>query len=284
MRMAFSPDGAVLVVESTTAVQWLKSDTLEPFATLEGASGMQPLPAIGAVAVRIPSYTKPAIGILGFSDATERASVPLDPRDRLAAFGVSEDGKRVALLHAQKKNEGEEKIRGREIPEEIRKAKGAALADFEQRHDGMGAMYRVIDVATGKPTLEKQLFYSCQGYSDIVRWLGDEVLVIGERNQCARIDAKGEVTVFTIGDGRINAFEVAPDGKTIWTSDMRLGRRTQTKDLSSKPFQIDALGGLKEMLKAFTVAADGTAFAGTTAFRVLRIRPDGLLGGVVPVY
>ena len=73
MHMLFSPDGKVLVVESTAAVQWLKADTLEPFATKKDARGIQPVPALGAVAMVIPDYTKPAVRLFDFADASEKA-------------------------------------------------------------------------------------------------------------------------------------------------------------------------------------------------------------------
>ena len=62
------------------------------------------------------------------------------------------------------------------------------------------------------------------------------------------------------------------------------GARIQLPDLSSTAFQLDDLEGANETFKDFTTAADGTAFAGTTAFRVLRIGADGKVQEIAPVY
>lgn len=284
MRMLFSPDGKVLVVESTQAVQWLKADTLEPFATRKDARGIQPVPALGAVAMVIPDYTKPAIRIFDFTDAKEKAAVIYDPRQRVHAYGVSEDGKRLALLHKREKNEDEEKITGRKIPEKLRKEKGTALADFQQRHDGFGALFHVFDVASGEQKFEKRLWYSSQDQDSLLTWQGDDAYVLAHQEACAKIDAQGEVTVFALANGNNDAYHASRDGKTFWTGGYRGGSRTQVPELSSVTFQLDELQGFNETFKAFTTAADGTAFAGTTAFRILRIGADGKIRKIAPVY
>ena len=97
---------------------------MEPFATVEDASRIRPVPALDGVAMLVPDYTRPAVRIYGFADAKEKAAVVYDPRQRFAAYGVSEDGKQLALLHGRSKDESEEKITGRNIPEALRKERG----------------------------------------------------------------------------------------------------------------------------------------------------------------
>jgi hypothetical protein len=284
MHMLFSPDGKVLVVESTTAVQWLKADTLEPFATKKDARGIQPVPALGAVAMLIPDYTKPAIRVFDFADAAEKAAVIYDPRQGLYAFGVSEDGKRLAILHKQQRDETEEKITGQKIPEALRKGGGAALADFEQRHNGYGALFHVFDLASGAQQLEKQLWYSSQDSDSLLTWRGADAYVIAHQAPCAKIDAAGEVSVFVAPHGDNDAYHASTDGKALWAGGYRGGARIQLPELSSVTFQLEKLEGFNETFKDFTTAADGTAFAGTTAFRVLRIGADGKVQKTAPVY
>ena len=170
------------------------------------------------------------------------------------------------------------------LPKEIREEGGTTLADFVQRHDGYGALFHVFDVASGKPTLEKQVGYSCQGYVNLVSWHGADVYVVGYQNQCARLDAQGEFTVFALANGFNNAVHATPDGKTLWTGGALDGSRTQVPDLSSTTFQIDEVPGFTESYKSLTAASDGTAFAGTSAFRVVRVGKDGKIQKIAPVY
>lgn len=284
MHMLFSPDGKVLVVESTSAVQWLKADTLEPFATKKDARGIQPVPALGAVAMVIPDYTKPAVRLFDFADASEKAAVVYDPRQGLHAFGVSEDGKQLAILHKQQRDENEEKITGRKIPEKLREEQGAALANFEQRHNGYGALFHVFDVASGEQKLEKQLWFSSQDHDSLLTWRGADTYVIAHQKHCAKIDAEGAVTVFVTPHGNNDAYHASRDGKSFWTGGYRGGSRIQTPELSSATFQLDELEGFNETFKDFTTTADGGAYAGTTAFRVLRLGADGKIQKIAPVY
>lgn len=283
MNLVFSPDGKVLVVESTSGVQWLKADTLEPFQAVEDAHSIRSVPALDAVAMVVPDYHEPAVRVFGFADATERAAVVYDPRRRAAAYGVSPDGKRLAILEKRQKDESEETITGRKIPEELRKEGGAALAEFQQRHDGWSTTFRVFDLASAEQRFEKKLWFTSEG-SDLVTWHGEDAYVIGYRNHGARITPEGEITVFALGNGLNQAYYASPDGKAIWTGGSRDGARTLVPGLASASFEIDEVEGFNEQFKAFTTAADGTAFAGTTAFRVLRLGADGRLQRIAPVY
>lgn len=284
MAMQFSPDGKVLVVESTKVVQWLKADTLEPFHTLKDAERIRPVPALDGIAVNVRGF-EPAIKVLAFGDAAEKANVPYDRRTSVAAWGISPDGKKLAILYYRRRDDGEEKVAWKDIPEELRKDReSTALLDFQQRHDGYGAAFHVVNVATAKPIFEKQLFYTVNDGNHLVAWHGEDVHVIGYSNQCAKIDPQGEVMVYRLANGYNYAYAATPDGKVFWTGGLRDGCRTKVADLSRAAFEIDELEGFPEYFKHFTIAADGTAYAGTTAFRVVRLGTDGKIGKVAPVY
>jgi WD40 repeat protein len=51
----------------------------------------------------------------------------------------------------------------------------------------------------------------------------------------------------------------------------------------TRSFQVDRIGGWPEYFKGFAIAADGTVYGGTTAYRLVRVNPDGTTK-TVPVY
>lgn len=283
MEMAFSPDGKTLVVESTKAMQWLKADTFEPIETLDGVEKMSLAPAAGVVAVnhrRNPS----AIQIRSLSDASVKAQIPFDPTQTVAGFGLRPDGKKLALLYSKRKDPEEEKVAWKDIPEELRKKRDLALRLYQQKHDGYTARYYVFDVATGEQELEKKLWYSALSSMNALYWHGEDVYLVGYDNQNAKFDAQGEVTLFELSNLHNYAKAATPDGSVFLTGGLRDGSRTDAATLGVRNFRIDRLEGFPEYYKAFSFAADGTAFGGTTAFRVVRIEKDGSLGKVAPVY
>jgi hypothetical protein len=283
MKMVFSPDGSVLVVESTKVVQFLKADTLEPFETLKDAEDIWAVPALDAVAIQARGRNS-AIRLLGFADAKEKASVPYDGKQSVAAFGVSPDGKKLALLYSRRKDENEEKVAWKDIPAELTKKRDAALREYQQHHDGMAAVFLVFEISSGKTLLERQLWYAAPNLNNMLVWHGDDVFVIGYDNQNARIDKSGEVTYFELGNSFNYAFEPTPDGAAFWTGGLRSGTRTKADGLAATGFEIDQVEGFPEYYKAFSVAKDGTAFAGTTAYRVVRFSPDGKVQKIAPIH
>jgi len=277
--MVFSKDGATLVVESAKAVQWLKYDTLEPFLTLEGAERLSVAADAGLVAVNERKGT-PSIKLYDLGTGKERGAVPYDRRQTMAAFGLSPDGKRLALLYYKKRSEEEKKVGYKEIPKDL---KGAALNEFKQRNDGYRAQYQIVDVGTGKPTLDVKLWYAAKGGGNRAYWNGDAVTILAYDNQNVRIDAKGTATYFELGNSYNYAMAADAKGAAFLTGGLRKGTRT-TVDLKATAFELDALEGFPEYFKSFSFAADGSAYAGTTCGRVIRFDAQGAILASVPVY
>ena len=277
--MAFSPDGNVLVVETAKAMLWLDSKTFKPIKTDKELDEMVAVPAIGLGAFR---HRKSAtIRILSLADASEKGVLPYDKMQSVAAFGLSPDAKKLALLYYRKRDKEEKKVPYKEIPKDL---KGAKLNEFKQRNDGNTARYLVFDVAAGKSILDKKLWYTAPGGGNTLYWSGDKVFVVSYENQNALIDAQGEVTYFELGNSYNYAMGCMADGSALLTGGLRDASRTTLPDLKITPFELDRLEGFPEYFRSFSFAADGTGYAGTTGWRVIRITPDGKVDKAAPVY
>ena len=99
-----------------------------------------------------------------------------------------------------------------------------------------------------------------------------------------KIDPKGEVEYFELSHGYNYARAASADGSVVWTGGLRDGARTKIPGLEAAAFRMDKAPGFPEYYKAFSVADDGTAYAGTTAFRVAHIDAEGKIVKVAPIY
>lgn len=279
-KMAFSPSGKTLIVESTKVVQWLSAETFAVRKTLENAGRITMVPAAGLLAVN--SKARPySIKLLDIETGEEKASVPYDKMKSVAAFALQPDGKQVAILYGRRRDESEKKVAYKEIPKDL---KGPALNVFKQKNDGYTASFAIFDVATGQPVLEKTLWYGAPGGGNIAFWNGDKVFVVGYENQNATIDAKGEVAYFELANSYNYARSCDATGAALLTGGLRRGARTTLPDRKAVAFELDKIEGFPEYFKSFDFAADGTGYAGTTASRVVRIGADGVVQASKPIY
>ncbi len=279
-EMAFSKDGSVLVVESTKALQWLDAKTLRPTKTEEKMGRMSVASEADLLAVNSTDRTR-VIKVLRMTTGEQTAEIPYDRRQSIAAFGISPDGKRLALMYYRRKDESEAVVGYKDIPKDL---KDAAKREFQQKHDGYMAQLLVFDVATGKTTLDKKLWYSPKGGGNRVVFAGDAIHVIAYDNQNARVTMAGEVTYFELGNSYNYGVGAAPDGSVVFSGGLRDGNRTVLDGFEATPFRLSEVMGFPEYFKDFDVSADGTGYGGTTAWRIIKISPDGKIAKSKPVY
>jgi hypothetical protein len=109
-------------------------------------------------------------------------------------------------------------------------------------------------------------------------------VLVGYPNQNARISPEGEVTYFELSNSYNYGLGAQADGSVVLSGGLRDGARTTLPGLEAVAFRLDELPGFPEYFKSFTFAADGTGYAGTSGWRVVRIGPDGALGPIAPVF
>ena len=279
-QMVFSPSGGSLVIESTGAVHWLDAKTLAVKHVVEDAGYMSIAKGAGLIAlnVKVRPYS---IKVYDMESGQEKGAVPYGRKRSVAGFGVSNDGKHVAILFTRDKSESEKKVGYKEIPKDLDRT---ARTAFQLKNDGYTSQFLVVDVASGKPTLDTPLWYSPSGGGLRVYWHGAHMFIVGYKNQNAVVDAKGAATYFELGNSYNYAHRANADGSVILSGGLRSGTRTATEGLKAAPFRLDKMEGFPEYFKSFDTTADGSAFAGTTGWRAVRIGADGKVQAAQPVY
>lgn len=278
-EMAFTQDATRLWVESTKGIHILDGKTLEILETRDNLARMAVVPGLDRLVVfhrRRPT----GLRVLDMKTGETLRALPVESRSTPVGFALSPDGSKVALLHGREKLESEPKVARGDVPKELR---GAARNEFLQRKDGYGQRLVIFDMSSGEVVRETTSWFATSSGSHRLLWRGEELLVVTYQNQNARFDAKGEATYFELGNSYNYAHFASPDGRNVWSGGLAQGALTPAEGAATL-FELPAPGGFPEYFKAFSLAKDGTAFAGTTAFRVARFDAKGKLVKVAAIY
>jgi WD40 repeat protein len=285
--LAFSRDGSRLTVtddgdtirllDVVSAKELLRADESRDLAVAAEAD-------VGVARVR--SGVRGGVLRL-FSLADGRTLGEIETKENISSFGLDPRGKQLAVLTLSQESD-ERKVPITEVPRDF---KGLARREFQLRNDGRVAILRIFSVPDGRLLREQTLWYTSDSSSTRLILSGDLCWVVNFDNSCARITAKGDVTLFETGILFNYALAASPDGKVLLAGGLReatFGPIDASVDgppeNRRRRFRLEPLPGADEFLSAGFVRPDGTYFAATTAYRLLRVAADGKVEKVVPVY
>ena len=278
-RLAFSQKGTVLAVETTDgkvmlydAATWKKKVDLGKRENFVVATKADVLAGWDA------DYNGSAIHVHSLTDGAAKVKFTYQKGVRIAAYGLNDDGTRLAVLIEGKDDPEEKKVEYKDIPKDLQ---GAARDEFVQRNDGKTAMFYLTDTASGKQLCEKKVFYTTNATS--IWFQGEDAIVVNSSNVNARITPKGEVTLFQLPTSNYG-FGVSADQGLILSGGMRDFAVTTAATMQGVKGQVDSLPGWPEYFKGFSATAGGGAIYGaTTGYRVARIGSDGKAVKVAPI-
>lgn len=274
--LAFAPDAANLLVEDeTNTVQRVEVASGKVTARLANVSGLLASPAGDAVLVRDErSIVRPALRLLDFH-LDEQTRYELT--ERASAFTFDAGGKRVYVLESSHDTDTEKRVPFGDAPAKLT---GLERLRFQQENDARSSFLRTYEVG-GKELLPRRLWYTSDSDSTRLHVAGDVVHVLNRGNVCARIEPGGEITLYQTAERINQAVAASPDGKVVLVG----GRAGGTWEGPRRvPFVLDELPGQAELVSAFAVRPDGTAWGVTTAYRLFRVGRDGKVEKVVAVY
>ncbi len=272
-EMEFNKDGSILVVEDTSeSLYFIDTRNWQAVKTISKAGSMSAAPAAGLLAGVAKGYSKSTVKFISMKDGTQKGQVEFPAK--VAALGLNARGNRLVLLAAGPK----EKEKKNPKPKEL---KGLEADVFKQKNDGKVSILAVFDVPSGKKISEKIIFYSV---SSPVFLVGEKITyILDYSNVNARIEGDN-ITLFKSMSSYNYGIGVSPDRKWALVGGLRQGTLIDAANLKMTTFQIDSLPGWPEYYKGFGFAADGTGYAVTTAFRLIKINKNGGIEKAVPVY
>jgi WD40 repeat protein len=271
--MAFNKDGSVLVMEDTSeTLYFIKTSNWQVFKTIAKAGSISAAPAADLVAGVDSRYRKSTVKFISMTDGTLKGQ--LEFPGKVNSIGIDAKGSRLVLLA----NGPKEKEAKNPTPKTLR---GFEAAAFKEKNDGKVSILAEYSVPSGKQLSLKTIFYSAS--SPLILVGKRKTLIIDYSNVNADIEGdnislfKGESS-FNYGKG------LSPDRKHFLVGGLRSGTLGNAENLAMKTFKIDKLPGWPEYYKGFAFAPDGTGYAVTTAYRLVKINKSGVIVKAVPVY
>ena len=192
------------------------------------------------------------------------------------AIGTNVDGSQIVMLSRARTDESEKKERP---PKEL---KAEARDEFTLRHDGRTTDVLWLDSEL-KETHRYLSFYSDGGVNQM--WIKDGTAnFVSYQNRCGSFTSDGETKMFRIEGSYNYGIGISRDGQSIASGGLSVGSITNATDKTSVTFKNSRLPGFPEYYYGFTFGPDGTVYGGTSAWRIIRISPEGKILDETPIY
>jgi len=271
----FNQDGSRLLVEDTKGkIRFVSTETWKVMNKVDKASYLTvSMEANLCAGVK----SKGKIIFFSMNDGSLKGKIAIDKY--IGAFGLNAKGDKIAVLSRAEKDPAEKEVKLNDIPKDL---KGVKRSEFRQKNDGKSSNFYIFEVPSGKELLRKKIFYKTSTGSRML-FDGDAVLILNYSDSNIRIDAQGNIRIFKIPhDGY--AIGLSANHGLIGSGSMFKGSYTKVKGLESTEFEIDRLPGWPEYFKGFAFDSEGNAYGTTSAYRITKITPGGIVEKTVPIY
>ncbi len=278
LNLAFNNDGSILVSEN-------RDETLNFFNIKEKKLIRQFKYSVGMIVSTLKNevvvfskkYKNYSVNFHSMKDGALLRSIPLESKVKM--IGIDPAQKRLITLSKGPKN-SEKIVRSSAIPKDL---KGIEREKFKMMNDGKTSVFTIYDPASKKKVFEKNIYFSVSQYAKMAV-TSDEVILMTYGNTNAKISKTGEVTLFKKGKQFNYGIGISSDQKLIASGGLRRGMILDTETNKVELLTIPSIPGWPEYLKGFAFAKEGTIFAGTSAFRLIKMDKNGNLLKAIPVY
>ena len=280
LELQFNRDGGLLVAEdSDGALHLIETQTWTEKKNLPKAGSLSTSRKADLAAGLDPDYNGQVIRFLSMTDLSEMGQIKFEKGRKVAAMGLDAEGRRLAVLFENVNDDSEPK--GAKPPADL---KGLAAEEFKLKNDGKTAMFMLFKAPGGEKISEHKLYYSPSYTGARILFQGDDALVVNYSNLNAQINSKGEAALFGLDNSFNYGLGFSPDQNILLSGGLSQGTYTQTQGMNKTSFKPDRLSGWPEYFKGFAVAADGTAYGATSAYRIIKIKPGGVFEKSVPIF
>jgi WD40 repeat protein len=273
-EMEFNQNGSTLVVEDTKeTLHFVDSATWKIKKSVKKCGKISPAPEADLVACIKSSSSTSRISVRSMTTGEEETS--LEHQGRAYLVGLSPQGDKLVVL-----SDGPRDVEKKEKPP--KGLRGMEWSIFRQRHDGRTSVLTEYDLASRKKTNQQTVFYAPGSYKGLL--VGDsEHLILSYSN--INIKWNGESLEIFHGKNSYNyGAGISRDSRFFATGGLRDITYTTTAGLAMKQAKIGTLPGWPEYFLGFGFGPDGTLYGVTSAYRLVKISPDGKLVKAVPIY
>ena len=224
-------------------------------------------------------YNGYVIRFLSMTDLTEKGRESFLKGQKVVGLGLDAEGRKLGVLMESVNDDTEPK--GAATPQGLT---GLALEESRLKNDGKTSLFHVYRVSDGSKLSDHKIYYSPSSSGWKMAFSGDSALLVNYSNVNAKVAPSGEVTLFGLDNSFNYGTGFSPDQNVLMTGGLATGTRTKAADLGKTLFKIAPVPGWPEYFKGFALNADGTAFGSTSAYRIHRIAPNGMVEKSAAVY
>ncbi len=266
----FSKDGSTLLVsDSSDRVLLYKTADWSKKSAFDKRESVSVARAVDLFAAAEKDYQGNIIHFCSASDGSSKGSVKLVKEERVVALGLNPAGTRLAVLCAGKDDAAEKKVEYKDIPKELQ---GDARTTFQQQNDGKTALVAFVEVPSGKIISQQRIFYTTS--SGKIYFNGEQACIVGDSGGSAKVTPDWKVEVFTLPNSGY-ATGASPDHKLLMTGGMRAVSLTPTDAVSAQNGTLSTLPGWPEYVKGLATNNEGSCYATTSAYRVVKLGRNG---------
>jgi sugar lactone lactonase YvrE len=279
-QLAFSADGkTLLVIDIESSLTFLDTTTFQARGQVKGLRAA----AVMAGADQVVGMASPNkrdgkattdIVVHALSDGRELRRIVADAEGH--AVGGAADGSAIALLTRPFDTTAETKTKA---PDD---KKGFDKDIFEQQNDAKASEVLVFD-GNGAAVARHPTWFSTTGVVTMAVAQG-QLHVVPFDNENLRVDlASGVAEMYRIGDGLNYGVAFSADHARVVTGSLAAGAVGAVGG-AVVAYKSDRVGNWPEYIEGAAFAPDGTVYAGTTAYRLWQVTPDGQVKAAVSIY
>lgn len=278
--LMISADGATLVVHDTASrliflstSDWSRKAVVDDAQAIALAAGADAVVAVGGARRDGGAYTT-ALKVYALADGAPKSDFAV--KGDVQAVAAAPDLSSFTAMTKPVKDDSETRTQPpKDLP-------AGERGEFEMRNDGNAAEIVILDKA-GAETFRGKTWFSASDATTSAHD-GTSAYFFGYNNKNAKIGADGSVTFVQLAPRYLYGVDASPDGKRVAAGSLRDGAVHGLADGSTAQFKLDEVEGWPEYFRAFAFAPDGTVFAGTSAYRLIRVGPDGTIQASQPVF
>jgi hypothetical protein len=280
-ELILSKDGKTLVLhDSSGLLTYLDANTFEKKKTIKDADTISIAHDAGMIvaAGKTKGRNEKAVTSYAVYDIATGNQVRAGKvASSIGAIGTLPDASKVFVMSNSIKSDTEKKEKP---PKEL---KGNERDTFQQKHDEKISHLITLD-ADGNE-IDRKTTWAISGSYAAMNATDSGLKVVNSSNKNLAISADSkEVNLFKTEAFGHYGYTFSKDGSILVSGGLRKGAITNFEKDTSTKFELKRIGGWPEYFEGFAIGPKGNIYGGTSAYRLLKLSPEGETLAEIPVY
>ncbi len=215
--------------------------------------------------------------IAAYDLATGKSVMKAKVKGRLNAISSLPDGSKIFGITDSEKSEAEKK---EDTPDDL---DDLEKLTFREMHDGK--VSHIVTLKKNGSEISRYTTWFKPGGDALMKVSGKSLIVVNSSNTNAILDMSGKkTTLFKTESFGHYGYAFSRNGKVLVSGGLRKGAVTNIKEEDSVEFEMPRMGGWPEYFEGFAVGPKGMIYGGTSAYRLIKLSPEGEVLKKISVY